>query len=166
MQLLCTKYKNWQSVGKECQCCGRCRPSQGRVETSRGQRPPAAHELYFAGALGVKNYSLYNASKSAVIGIVRAFATDFGTRGITINGLAPASVKSDMFTENAWRYVPGSSPDWPAEKIESMVANACPWKRCAVRDDIARVVGFLQLEDTSWVNGKRDGRSSPVHRCI
>ncbi|KAJ5603222.1 hypothetical protein N7537_006178 [Penicillium hordei] len=107
-----------------------------------------------AGSIGIKNHALYNASKSAVIGMVKAFATDFGSRGITVNGLAPGGVKSDMFTENAWRYIPGGSPDWPAEKVESMVAGACLLKRCAVPEDIARVVGFLASEDGGWVNGE------------
>lgn len=52
-----------------------------------------------AGLLGVRNHVLYNSSKMAVIGMVRAFATDFGARGITVNGLAPGGVLSDMFTE-------------------------------------------------------------------
>ena len=60
-----------------------------------------------AGLLGVRNHVLYNSSKMAVIGMVKAFATDFGSRGITVNGLAPGGVKSDMFTQNAWHYVPG-----------------------------------------------------------
>lgn len=44
-----------------------------------------------AGLLGVKDHSLYNASKMAVIGIVKAFATDFGKRGITVNGIGTCS---------------------------------------------------------------------------
>ncbi len=39
-----------------------------------------------AGLLGVKDHALYNASKMAVIGFIKAFATDFGKRGITVNG--------------------------------------------------------------------------------
>jgi 3-oxoacyl-[acyl-carrier protein] reductase len=39
-----------------------------------------------AGLMGVKDHSLYNASKMAVIGIVKAFATDFGKKAITVNG--------------------------------------------------------------------------------
>jgi len=46
-----------------------------------------------AGLLGVKDHSLYNASKMAVIGMVKAFATDFGKRGITVNGIAPGVSK-------------------------------------------------------------------------
>ena len=52
-----------------------------------------------AGLLGVKDHALYNGSKMAVIGFIKAFATDFGKRGITVNGVAPGGIKSDMFTQ-------------------------------------------------------------------
>nr|POF13933.1 trihydroxynaphthalene reductase [Quercus suber] len=51
-----------------------------------------------AGLLGVKDHVLYSASKMAVIGMMKAFATDFGARGITVNAVAPGGIKSDMFT--------------------------------------------------------------------
>lgn len=49
-----------------------------------------------AGLLGVQHHSLYNASKMAVIGITKAFATDFGVRGITVNAVCPGGILSDM----------------------------------------------------------------------
>ncbi|CAD0038330.1 NAD(P)-binding protein [Aureobasidium pullulans] len=98
-----------------------------------------------AGLLGVRDHALYNASKMAVIGMIKAFATDFGKRGITVNGVAPGGIKSDMFTSNAW---------WPAEKIENLMAEHCPLGRCAVPEDVARVVAFLASGDGSWVNGQ------------
>jgi len=107
-----------------------------------------------AGLLGVTNHALYNASKMAVIGLVKAFATDFGVRGITVNGVAPGGIKSDMFAQNAWHYIPGATPEWPADKIEKMAADHCPLKRVAVPDDVARVVAFLASEDGGWVNGQ------------
>jgi 3-oxoacyl-[acyl-carrier protein] reductase len=107
-----------------------------------------------AGLLGVYNHALYNASKMAVIGFVKAFATDFGARGITVNGVAPGGIKSDMFVQNAWHYIPGATPEWPGEKIEKMAAEHCPLKRVALPDDVARVVAFLASEDGGWVNGK------------
>ena len=107
-----------------------------------------------AGQLGVKDHALYNASKMAVIGMVKAFATDFGARGITVNGIAPGGIKSDMFADNAWHYIPGATPSWPADKIENLVAGGCPLGRCAVPEDVARVVAFLASEDGGWVNGE------------
>lgn len=107
-----------------------------------------------AGLLGVKDHVLYNASKMAVIGMIKAFATDFGTRGITVNGVAPGGIKSDMFTQNAWHYIPGGTPEWPAEKIEKLMADHCPLGRCALPEDVARVVAFLASGDGGWVNGQ------------
>lgn len=107
-----------------------------------------------AGLLGVKDHALYNASKMAVIGMIKAFATDFGKKGITVNGVAPGGIKSDMFASNAWHYIPGGTPDWPADKIETLMANNCPLGRCAVPEDVARVVAFLASSDGGWVNGQ------------
>jgi 3-oxoacyl-[acyl-carrier protein] reductase len=107
-----------------------------------------------AGLLGVKDHALYNASKMAVIGMIKSFATDFGKRGITVNGVAPGGIKSDMFTQNAWHYIPGGTPEWPAEKIETLMAEHCPLGRCAEPEDVARVVAFLSSEDGGWVNGQ------------
>ena len=107
-----------------------------------------------AGLMGVKNHALYNSTKMAVIGMVKAFATDFGVKGITVNGVAPGGIKSDMFTQNAWHYIPGGTPDIPASKIEKMMADNCPLGRCALPEDVARVVAFLCSEDGSWVNGQ------------
>lgn len=106
-----------------------------------------------AGLMGIKNHALYNSSKMAVIGMVKAFATDFGVKGITVNGVAPGGIKSDMFTQNAWHYIPGGTPDLPAAKIEQMMAENCPLGRCAEPEDVARVVAFLASEDAGWVNG-------------
>ena len=107
-----------------------------------------------AGLMGVKHHALYNASKMAVIGMVKAFATDFGVKGITVNGVAPGGIKSDMFTQNAWHYIPGGTPDIPGAKIEQMMADHCPLGRCAVPEDVARVVAFLCSDDGGWVNGQ------------
>ncbi|KAF2462209.1 1,3,8-naphthalenetriol reductase-like protein [Lineolata rhizophorae] len=107
-----------------------------------------------AGLIGVKDHALYNASKMAVIGMVKSFATDFGSRGITVNGVAPGGIKSDMFASNAWHYIPGATPDWSADRIEILMAENCPLGRCATPEDVARVVGFLASEDGGWVNGQ------------
>ena len=109
-----------------------------------------------AGLLGVRDHALYNGSKMAVKGFVKSFATDFGRekKGFTVNGIAPGGVKSDMFAQNAWRYIPGGKPDLSKETIEKGMEENCPLGRCAEPKDVARVVGWLCSEDGGWVNGE------------
>ena len=106
-----------------------------------------------AGLIGVRDHALYSGSKSAVNGITKSFATDFGKRGMTCNAIAPGGIKSDMFTQVAWRYIPGAHGTWSGEAIETAMANHCPLGRCAEPVDVARVVAFLVSEDGGWVNG-------------
>ena len=46
-----------------------------------------------AGNFGQTNYST---SKAAVIGFIEAAATRYGSRGITVNGIAPTVVRTEM----------------------------------------------------------------------
>lgn len=103
---------------------------------------------------GIPNHALYAGSKAAVEGFTRSFAADCGHKGITVNAIAPGGVKTDMYTENAWHYVPGADPSWPADAIDRGLANFCPLKRVAVPSDIAKVVAWLAGPESEWVNGK------------
>ena len=117
-----------------------------------------------AGLISVGDHALYSGSKSAINGITKSFANDFGKRGITVNAIAPGGVKSDMFTQVAWRYIPGATGDWSAEAIETAMADHCPLGRCALPVDVARVVAFLASEDGGWVNGERCMKGNSILR--
>ncbi|KAL6720644.1 hypothetical protein ACLMJK_002569 [Lecanora helva] len=107
-----------------------------------------------AGLISVGDHALYSGSKSAVNGITKSFAKDFGKKGITVNAIAPGGVKSDMFAQVAWKYIPGATGEWSAEAIEAAMADHCPLRRCAQPVDIARVVAFLSSEEGGWINGQ------------
>ena len=103
---------------------------------------------------GVKNHALYAGSKAAVEGFTRSFAADCGPKKITVNAIAPGGVKTDMYSENAWRYTPGADPSTSEEKLDEGLANFCPLGRVGLPIDIGRVVAFLCSQDGEWVNGK------------
>jgi len=104
--------------------------------------------------MGVTDHALYAGSKSAVEGITRALATDFGPDRITVNAVAPGGVKSDMFAEMATHYIPGADKTWPAEKVEAAMAGACPMRRCALPSDIGKVISWLAGDDSEWITGQ------------
>jgi 3-oxoacyl-[acyl-carrier protein] reductase len=103
---------------------------------------------------GVPNHALYAGSKAAVEGFTRSFSADAGSKGITVNAIAPGGIKTDMFSANAWHYSPGADPGTSMEDIEKGIASLCPLGRCAVPADIARVVAFLGSADSEWINGE------------
>ncbi|KAJ5247838.1 Hydroxynaphthalene reductase arp2 [Penicillium chermesinum] len=107
-----------------------------------------------AAGVGVPGHALYAGSKSAVEGFTRCFAADFGKKRCTVNAIAPAGVKSDMWLENSWRYAPGCDQNSSLEDVEAALANGSPLKRCAVPADIGRVVAFLASPDGEWINGQ------------
>ncbi|KAJ5104622.1 1,3,6,8-tetrahydroxynaphthalene reductase Arp2 [Penicillium alfredii] len=107
-----------------------------------------------AAGVGVPGHALYAGSKSAVEGFTRCFAADFGKKRCTVNAIAPAGVKSDMWLSNSWRYAPGCDQNSTLEEIEAALANGSPLKRCGVPADIGRVVAFLSSPAGEWINGE------------
>ncbi|KAI9781536.1 MAG: Arp2/3 complex subunit, actin nucleation center [Geoglossum umbratile] len=103
---------------------------------------------------GVKNHALYAGSKAAVEGFTRSFAADCGHRRITVNAIAPGGVKTDMYSENAWRYIPGADTKTLETRLDEGLASFCPLGRVGLPVDIGRVVAFLCSQDGEWVNGQ------------
>ncbi|ROW08122.1 hypothetical protein VPNG_06935 [Cytospora leucostoma] len=103
---------------------------------------------------GIPNHALYAGSKAAIEGFTRAFAVDCGEKGMTVNAIAPGGVKTDMFDENAWHYVPGGYKGMPIETIDKGLASMCPLKRVGTPADIGKAVYMLCSEEGEWINGQ------------
>jgi cyclic-di-GMP-binding biofilm dispersal mediator protein len=87
----------------------------------------------FAGATS------YATSKSAVQGLARGLARDFGARGITVNTVQPGPVDTDM-----------NPADGPFAKV---MVNAMAIKRYAHADEVAALVLFLSGESAAMITG-------------
>jgi len=90
-----------------------------------------------AGSAGQANYA---ASKAGLIGLTKALAQEMGSRGITVNAIAPGYVATDM------------TKDLPEELKQKMLA-AVPLARMGKPEDIAAAVKFLVSEDASYITG-------------
>lgn len=102
---------------------------------------------------GIPNHALYAGSKAAIEGFTRAFAVDCGEKGMTVNAIAPGGVKTDMFDENAWHYVPGGYKGMPMDTIDKGLAEMCPLKRVGTPADIGKAVFMLCSDEGEWING-------------
>ena len=91
---------------------------------------------------GIKELSLYCASKAAVEGFTRSTAAELGAQGHTANTINPGPVETDMLSEV------------PAETVNMQKQTTPLEKRLGTTDDIAQIVGFLADESSRWVTGQ------------
>ena len=82
----------------------------------------------------------YSASKAAVIGIVKSIGKEYATAGITINGLAPAVIKTAM------------NADTDPKQLEYMVAKI-PMGRLGEIEEVAKISAWIVSEECTFTTG-------------
>ena len=88
---------------------------------------------------------VYEAGKSAVIGMTRQMACDFGQLGITVNAIAPGHIVTEK-SERMWRER-GNAAGKRLWELQY------PVRRTGVPDDIANAIAFLCSEEASFITG-------------
>jgi len=91
-----------------------------------------------AGQAGQTNYS---SSKAGLIGFTKALAKEVGSRGITVNAVAPGFVPTDLTSE-----ILG--------KVQDEAIKATPLGRLGSVEDIAYAVAFLVSDEASFITGQ------------
>lgn len=92
------------------------------------------------GMLGSAGQVNYAASKSGLIGAARSMARELGSRGITVNVVAPGFVDTDMTAQLD-------------EERRAEILSAIPAGRYAAPDEIAAAVSFLAGPDAGYITG-------------
>ena len=90
--------------------------------------------------MGNAGQANYAASKSGVEGYSRALAREIGSRGITVNTVAPGFIDTDM------------TKGLPAEQTEQLLAQI-PLGRLGDVDEVAAVVSFLAGKGGAYITG-------------
>ncbi len=99
---------------------------------------------------GFVNHSVYGGSKGAVEAFARNLAVDLGSRGITVNAIAPGATKTEMYEKYADLY---RDPDSKLSLDEQM-KKFSPLGRVGTPSDIANVVAFLASDESEWITGQ------------
>lgn len=92
------------------------------------------------GAMGNAGQSNYAAAKAGVEGFSRALAREVGSRGITVNTVAPGFIDTDMTRE------------LPEAQREALLGQI-PLARLGQAEEIAKVVAFLASDGAAYVTG-------------
>jgi len=92
------------------------------------------------GSSGNPGQANYAAAKAGVAGMTRALAREIGSRGITVNCVAPGFIDTDM------------TKDLPAEQ-QAALKQQIPLGRLGSPDDIAHAVAFLASPQAAYITG-------------
>jgi NAD(P)-dependent dehydrogenase (short-subunit alcohol dehydrogenase family) len=102
---------------------------------------------------GAPRQALYNATKHAVLGIVRVAAQELGPRGIRVNALGPGPVATAMLRDRiAARAAEGTGP--PPEQVFAAHGAETPLGRIASEGEVASAALFLASDLASAVTGR------------
>jgi 3-oxoacyl-[acyl-carrier protein] reductase len=92
----------------------------------------------FAGNAGQVNYS---AAKAGLVGLTKSVGRELASRGVTVNGVAPGYIETDMTSGLA-------------EEVTAKILSEIPLGTLGKPEDVAAAVAYLVSEDAGYVTGQ------------
>lgn len=93
------------------------------------------------GSMGNAGQANYSAAKAGVEGFTRSLAREVGSRGITVNSVAPGFIDTDMTKELS-------------DDHKAMMLSQVPVKRLGQPEEISSAVGFLASDAAAYITGE------------
>ncbi len=93
------------------------------------------------GHMGNAGQTNYAAAKAGITGFTKSLASEVGSRGITVNCVAPGFIETDMTAE-----LP--------EDIKKQMMSRIPLARLGQVDEIAATVAFLASTSAAYISGE------------
>ena len=93
------------------------------------------------GLIGNAGQTNYCASKAGIMGMTRSLARELGTRGVTVNAVAPGFIRTDM-------------TDVLPDDIKANLLTQIPLGYLGEIEDVANTVLFLASDDARYITGQ------------
>jgi NAD(P)-dependent dehydrogenase (short-subunit alcohol dehydrogenase family) len=98
--------------------------------------------------VGSGDKPLYSASKSALLGLMRSLAVEYGPRGVRVNEVSPGATVTEFHERRA--AARGMTP----QQLRTSVKGYGALGRAAEPFEIANAVYFLCSDEASFVTGQ------------
>ena len=93
------------------------------------------------GVMGNPGQANYSASKAGMIAMNKCLAQEVGSRGITVNSIAPGFIKTPM-------------TDVLPEDVKAQLLSKIPQGKLGEAQDIANAVAFLSSDEAQYITGQ------------
>jgi 3-oxoacyl-[acyl-carrier protein] reductase len=104
------------------------------------------------GSMGNAGQSNYAAAKAGIDGFTRSLAREVGSRGVTVNSVAPGFIETDMTNE------------LPEAQRKSLIENI-PLQQLGLPEDIANAVLFLAGPSGRYITGETLHVNGGMYMC-
>jgi len=94
-----------------------------------------------SGISGNPGQGNYAAAKAGIIGFTKSIAKEVGSRGITVNAIAPGFIQTDM-------------TDSLGETVTDAASDQIALGRLGLPEEVASAVGYLASEGASYITGQ------------
>ena len=94
-----------------------------------------------SGVMGNAGQANYCASKAGVIGLTKSVARELGSRGITVNAIAPGFIDTEMTA-----VLP--------EDVKKAMGDQIPMKKFGKTEDVANLAAFLASDQAGYITGQ------------
>ena len=96
--------------------------------------------------IGAPNWSVYTATKGALMAMVRALAVELAPRNIRVNSVSPGPIDNAAFAKL-------DLPPGELDQFKASIPQRIPLGRFGVEEEIARGVAFLASPEASFITG-------------
>lgn len=94
-----------------------------------------------SGVMGNPGQSNYAAAKAGIIGLTKTMAKELGSRGITVNAIAPGFIETDMTAVLS-------------ESVQQNIQAQIPLGHFGKPEDVAAAAAFLASEEADYITGQ------------
>lgn len=120
---------------------------RGMLKARRGRIISITSVVGLTGNPGQANYA---AAKAGILGFTKSLAREIGSRGITVNAVAPGFIATDM-------------TDKLGEDVRAALLKQIPLERLGAVDDIAEAVAFLASPAAGYITGETLSVNGGMH---